>query len=237
MTNFFHLSLLNISLLLILSVGLNFFIFIFINIGIFGKKIKFFFIELLENNINLIPLFCFLAFLILTVFFSFNILYLDSPDVVLTATIDNIKVEISGEAVKTIFDNIGSAGVFAAGGRIAAGLISKNLSALPKAGVIGGAAAGFTITYKILQQSVGGNSAGTISVSAKPLHIKLETLSHLDSKNSLDILLNKGLDLNPETFNYFRIIETNKAGTRYISSSNNLESSKIIQALNDSQPN
>src|SRR5688572_3965049 len=122
---FENFNVINLSVLFIISITLNYFLFKIIKLGYLGDIIRVEFNSLLETKLNLLNLFIFIISLMLMFYLNKNIIYLDEK-VVLTTKIDNSTFIIYGEAINTIFNNLGSAGVFSAGARIAASLVSKS---------------------------------------------------------------------------------------------------------------
>src|SRR5271163_3254038 len=95
----------------------------------FSNNLKNRFIYLLKNNINLFLVVPYVLFLNINLLFfiqSPNIL-LEDPQIIITATIDNTEIILTGNALNSIFHSLGSAGVFAAGAKIAASIVSKKL--------------------------------------------------------------------------------------------------------------
>ena len=135
--------------LFIVSLLLNLFIFSIIKSGFLGAPLKERFIYLLENRKNLLSIVCFILSLFLIVYLNnYSIIHLDS--VVVTTTVENVKVAVSGDAVTSIFNGLGGAAVFTAGARIGAtfsGVAQHKIGILPKTGLIGGIGCGFSATF------------------------------------------------------------------------------------------
>jgi hypothetical protein len=180
--------LLNNLLILILSISLNIFILAVINLALFGLHLKTILNNLLEKRIYLISIFSFFFFIMMK-YYSIT-MYLE--EVIVSTTIDNVKFEISGEALTQIYQNIGSASVFAVGASITAGLVAKYpVGLIPKVGIIGGTGSLFTINYRLIMDSFNSGinqSHGNISISA-PVRISLERIEHLDKNKNINELI------------------------------------------------
>lgn len=233
----------NLGVLFGLSVVLHVLLFFFIRLGILGKNLKIILNNLLDININLISIFSFFVFILLKFYFGFNVIYLDSSDYVVTTTLYNSKIEINGEILRILAENFGSAGVFVGGARIAAMLLSKHpMGLLPKVGVCGGVGTGFAIYYKtivnpIFSSSSIGNSSASVSIS--PVKITLEKITPNDSNSNLRELLSKSLGLGDQNnLSYFNLnfISEYKGGKLYLYGNDNISKSKIISALDKSNP-
>jgi len=173
-------------------------------------------------------------------YLSFNVIFLDSTDVIINATLDNASFTMSGDVLKLIFENLGGAAVFGTGARIAAGLLAKHpMGVFPKIGVIGGTGIGYTILYKMSIGSMGSSiSNSSASVSVQPVHIKLETVANTTfDANSVNSLVNSlGLQ-NKSQLNRFSFTESSNLDGIYLQSKNDQSSNQIISALDQQNPN
>jgi hypothetical protein len=224
--------------------GFSFFLHVFlfgiIRLGVFGLKLRLCLKNLLNRYINLIPIFSFIVFILLKFYLSYNVIFLEGKDVIVTANLDNASFVMSGDVLKLIFDNMGGAAVFAASARIAAGLLAKHpMGLFPKIGVIGGTGAGYTILYRMSMESMSSSiSNSSASVSIRPVHIKLETVANTtfdgDAVNSL--VNNLGLN-NKSQLNQFSFTESSTLNRIYLQSNNHQTNSHIISALDQQYPN
>jgi hypothetical protein len=231
-----------------------------IRLGVIGINLRLCLNKLLNRYINLIPIFSFIVFILLKFYLSFNVIFLDSKDVIVTATLDNASFIMSGDVsfdldlpwstlllplickkqgkgkarVKLIFENLGGAAVFATGARIAASLMVKHpMGVFPKIGVIGGTGVGYTILYRMSMESMGSSiSNSSASVSVKPVHIKLETVANTTfDGNSVNSLVNNlGLQ-NKSQLNRFSFIESSYSDSIFLPFA--LEWSKARESKND----
>ena len=233
-----------------------------IRLGVIGIKLRLCLNKLLNRYINLIPIFSFIVFILLKFYLSFNVIFLDSKDVIVTATLDNASFIMSGDVsfdldlpwskarVKLIFENLGGAAVFATGARIAASLMVKHpMGVFPKIGVIGGTGVGYTILYRMSMESMGSSiSNSSANVSVKPVHIKLETVANTTfDGNSINSLVNNlGLQ-NKSQLNRFSFTESSSSDSIFLpfalewskarESKNDHSNSQIISALDQQNSN
>lgn len=226
------------SSILIFSFLLHLSIFIFIHSGYLGDPLKVSFECILHKTQNLLITYIFFVSLILIFFFN-NAIYLDDK-ITITTTIENVKFEISGELIQSCFNNIGSAGVFTVGAKIAASLLAKSkLGLLPKTGIIGGTGLGFTVSFKLLNQTLPStpSSIETITIETGPI----ELVAELKNKTSADLIV--------EHFGIFKNISKNNPVSKISDNftkdlHNNLnfnitpeDTAKIIKELNETSPN
>ena len=211
-----------------------------IRLGVIGINLRLCLNKLLNRYINLIPIFSFIVFILLKFYLSFNVIFLDSKDVIVTATLDNASFIMSGDVLKLIFENLGGAAVFATGARIAASLMVKHpMGVFPKIGVIGGTGVGYTILYRMSMESMGSSiSNSSASVSVKPVHIKLETVANTTfDGNSINSLVNNlGLQ-NKSQLNRFSFTESSSSDSIFLQSKNDHSNSQIISALDQQNSN
>jgi hypothetical protein len=220
--------------LFIISLILNTILFSFIYLGYFGNNLKIKFHDLITQRKNLMTLLIFII--------SFTIIYyLNNPillddSITITTKIDGNAIQFSGETINAIFYQLGSAGVFAAGARIAASLVAKQpLSILPKAGVIAASASGLTVTYRLLNNCLPSNK-NLGSVKTGPIEIKIEgiTLEQVKSNPDAKIFLKEqfgGNNLRLDNFNLNSINFGNKPNL------NSGQTSRTIQELDKFSPN
>jgi hypothetical protein len=247
MTNLFAI-LFDYLILLIFSICLNFSLLVGIRLGILGSYSQVTLNGLLAKRIHLIPIFSFFFFIL--IIYHSNTMYLDHDEVIVSTTIGDMNFQISGEAITQICRNFGSATVFAAGARIAAGLVAKHpMGLIPKVGTIGGTGAGFTVTYRMILDSFNQGmiqSHGHVSVSA-PIKITLGKIEHLDRNHSIEDLIPNAF--NPERF----ILGDYSAGLRFrkytifndltnkyqtiLSDANVIENSRVLRTLEQFNPN
>jgi hypothetical protein len=229
------------TLLLIISIGLHIFIFNIINLGFLGKDFKEIFNYLIKKGLNKISIYYFILILLLMFFVNDNVIYLDE-NVIVTTTINDSTIKFSGEAVNIIFQNLGGAGVFIAGSRIAASLLTKHpMGILPKAGIIGSTGIGFNISYKLINRtfpdSIKQETFSTIQTG--PIEIKLEKLELLNKiengqiKQILEKYLGYKISDKSPRLDFIEKIEGN---TREILG-NKEQTSKVIEELNKINPN
>jgi hypothetical protein len=118
-----------------------------------------------------------------------NIL-LEDPKVIITATVDKTEISLTGDVLNSIFYHLGSAGVFAAGAKIAASIVSKNLQLVPKLGVIGGSGLGFTASYRLLLDNLPNlNTSGdtsAINIKTGPFKIEIQSLQFISAQSETE---------------------------------------------------
>lgn len=182
------MSMFQFLLVFIFSIILNLCPLIIIKSGLMGKLLKNKLLNLLEKQIYLFYIVPFFVSLLILIYFNDNIIYLEEKDVVVTTVIDNIRFVFSGDTLNLITNNLGSAAVFSGGARIAAGLVAKYpMHLLPKTGIIGGVAAGFTLTFKVISNTfpatISSNSSSNIQTGQ--VTIKMEGLSINNSTSNI----------------------------------------------------
>lgn len=137
--------------------------------------------------------------------------------------------------------NLGSAGVFIAGTRIAAALLTKHPptgGVLPKVGIIGGTGSGFTVTYKMIQESMPSSNSSSASLSVSPIQITIQ--KKVESNVTDEVILDKlssFLGIKANSIPKLNIKEELISGKLYFKSSEVEVQSKIISTLDNSTPN
>src|ERR1700704_6593246 len=111
------MSLQHLITLFIISLILNTILFSLIYLGYFGNNLKIKFIDLITKRKNLLTLFIFIISFIV-IYYLNNPIFLDE-NITITTKIEGDAVVFSGETINAIFYQLGSAGIFAAGARIA----------------------------------------------------------------------------------------------------------------------
>lgn len=168
----------------IVSLIFNTILFSFIYLGYFGNNLKIKFHNLITERTNLMTILVFIGSFII-IYYLYNPILLDN-NITITTKIEGNEIQFSGETINALFHQLGSAGVFAAGARIAAGLVAKQpLSLLPKAGIIAASASGLTVTYRLLNNSLPSIN-GSGSVKTGPMEIKIEGIT-LEKLNSIKV--------------------------------------------------
>ena len=167
--------------------------------------------------------------------YSMNNPILLDDNIVITTKIDGNAIQFSGETINALFYQLGSAGIFAAGARIAASLVAKQpLSILPKAGVIAAGASGLTITYRLLNSCLPNNN-NLGSVKTGPIEIKIEgiTLQQIKSDPNAYNFLKEQLMGNNLRLDNFSLKPFNLRNTQNL---NLGETSRTIQELDKFNP-
>ena len=182
----------NFSILFIFSLLLNIALFSFIKLGFLGKDLKSIFNHIIYKYPNLFIFLIFIVSFIILVCLKQNVIFLEEEKVVVTTTLKEGTFVISGELLNSIFTNLGSAAVFSAGAKIAASLVAKHpMHLLPKTGIIGGTAAGFTATFRLVNHYTPGPvSGGDSIVHTGPVEIKVEGIQTRNNQGIRDIIQN-----------------------------------------------
>jgi hypothetical protein len=146
--------------LFIFSVLFHTIFLILTKLGLFGQNFRKKIIKILKYNpISLYVLYFFVILLIIF-FINYNVIYCDSNNITFTTVIQNLEITLSGGVLNDVFRTLGNVGVFTAGARISAAIISKHkMGTLPKVGIIGSTAAGFTMVFQIINTQFTGNSS------------------------------------------------------------------------------
>lgn len=173
-----------------ISLLLNILFYLFILSGGFSYSLKIKFIYLLQNNINLFIVIPFILYINIYILSESSNILLEDPKVVITATVKDTEIILTGNALNSIFLHLGSAGVFAAGARIAASIVSKKLHLVPRLGIIGSSGLGFTATYQMLLDNLPNtNKSGAspaINIKTGPFKIDIKSLEFLSAKSDTE---------------------------------------------------
>jgi len=235
-----RLILFNVVVLFGVSFVLHVFLLGIIQLGVFGINLSLCLNNLLNRYINLIPIFSFIVFILLKFYLSYNVIFLDSKEIIVTGSLENASFVVTGDVLKLIFENLGGAAVFGASARIATGLLAKHpMGVLPKTGIIGGTSVGYTILYRMTMESMGSSiSNSSASVSVSPVHIKLETVTNTTfDGNAVNSLVNNlGLN-NKSQLSQFSFTEGYNLNNINLQSKNHQTNSQIISALDQENPN
>src|SRR6266481_399631 len=229
---------LNFLFIFIFSIILNTSALTIVKLGLMGQLLKNRLSNLLETKIYLFFIVPFFISLFILIYLNNSIICLDNKDVIVTAVVDNGRFIFSGDTSNLIFNNLGSAAVFSAGARIAAGLVAKHpIHLLPKTGIIGGVAAGFTLTFKIISNTFPTPTPGNSKIETGQITVKLEGLS-IDKPNSNIAEHLSTLD------KYFGTNKINNSNLNIKEFHNKLEinanqeqTTNVIEELNKSIPN
>ena len=238
------LSILNMCSLLaifVISILLHTFLFYTINLGYLGKDFKEKLKNFIVNRITLISILYFILIIIINFYIQTSVIYLDG-DVVLTTNIKNSEIILSGDMLNLNLDNFGSAGVFIAGAKIAASLVTKHpIGIFSKVGIIGGTGVGFTVGYKIVNKSIPNSfeNMSNISIETGPIEIKLEGIKYASNVSNTEFksLLDKyfGISKSISNLNYNENFNINTNTLEIIS--NREQTSKVISELDKINPN
>jgi len=228
------MSLQYLIIIFITSLILNTILFSLLYLGYFGNNLKIRFQNLITQRKNLMTILIFIISFI--IIYSLNNPILLEDNIIITTKIEGNEIQFSGETINALFYQLGTAGVFTAGARIAASLVAKQpLSLLPKAGIIAAGASGLTVTYRLINCYL-PSSKGSGSVKSGPMEIKIEgiTLEQVKSNQGASNFLkeyfgtsNLNLDnLNMKPLNFRNTPNLNPGGT-----------SRTIQELDKFNPN
>lgn len=218
----------------IVSLIFNTILFSFIYLGYFGNNLKTKFKDLITQRKNLMTIFIFIISFII-IYYVNNPILLDD-NIIITTKIEGNEIQFSGETINALFYQLGGAGIFAAGARIAASLVAKQpLSLLPKAGIIAAGASGLTVTYRLLNNYLPSNY-GSGSVKTGPMEIKIEgiTLEQVKYNQGASNFLKEHFGTNDLKLNNFNIKPLNFGNTPNLNSGG---TSKTIQELDKFNPN
>lgn len=226
-------------MLFIISFLFNGFIFYIVKLGLLGNDLRDKLNIILEKKIHLITLISFFLFLSLSLYLQIKNIYLDNKEVEIKAIINNTEVILSGPLVISMFHTFGSAGVFALGTRLAVGLLAnKPLHFLPKIGIITSVGAGFTVSYRLISNSIPVPSTGSAIIRTGPIEVKLENLS----MNESQIISEKRLleQYNNISFNRSQLNVSNEVlngNIKIVIDGNKEASSKVINEIEKLDPN
>ena len=97
------LILLDMMALFAFSFVLHVFLLGIIRLGVFGINLNLCLNNILNRYIHLIPIFSFIVFILFKFYLGYNVIILDSKDVIVTANLDNTNFVMSGDVLKLIF--------------------------------------------------------------------------------------------------------------------------------------
>lgn len=227
----------NLLIIFVSSIWLNILFYIFILSGGFSKTIKNKFIFLLQYNINIFIFVPFVLFLYIQFFIQSSNILLEEPKVVITATLNNTEIAITGNALDVIFYHLGSAGVFAAGARVAAAVVTKNLHLVPRLGIIGGTGLGFTASYQVLKDKMPTPRVPdpVINIKTGPLRIDVNALNFDSATSDTEKaqILKKVFTNN--TTSEIKPVVTEESNITYIKGDNTV-SSRVLEKLDQVDP-
>lgn len=218
----------------IISLILNTILFGFIYLGYFGKNLRNKFHDLITQRKNLMTIIIFI-FSFIVIYYLNNPILLDDNITIITK-IEGNEIQLSGETINALFYQLGSAGVFAAGARIAASLVVKQpLSILPKAGIIAAGASGLTVTYRLLFNNHLPSNNGLSSIKTGPMEIKIEgiTLEQVKSSQSASNFLKEHFGTSNLKLDHFHMKSLNFGNTPNLNPGG---TSRIIQELDKFNP-
>lgn len=232
----------NFLFIFIFSIIFNFSALTFIKAGLIGQLLKDKLANLLETKIYLFYTVPFFISLFILICLNNSVIYLDNKDVVVTAVVDNGRFVFSGDTFNLIFNSLGSAGVFSAGARIAAGLVAKHpMHLLPKTGIIGGVAAGFTLTFKVISNtfSTPTSTSGNSSIETGQITVKLEGLNIYKPNTNSNIA--EHLNILDKYFGTNKINNSNlnikEFHNKLEINANQEQTTNVIEELNKNIPN
>lgn len=185
----------------------------------------------------------YLAIFICYLIFAYhgNTIYLDNTDVTVKVTLENATFSLSGEGLALIFHNLGSAGVFVAGAKIAATFVSKKATILPKSGAILAGGATTALTYKLISKGDAINntfsSSPGISVSTGPVSLEVYNIDINTGITSLELKEILRTQFNPDlTRTITNKLDVKELGNTKILDLNKESSSAILRELERSDP-
>ena len=234
------LNLINIIALSGFSFVLHFLSLGIIRLGVFGVNLNLCLDNILKRYINYIPIFSFIVFKLLEIYLSYNVIFLDSKDVIVFTHLDLTNMILSGNVLNLIYEQLGSAAVYAVSARIAAGLLIKHpVGVFPKIGVLGGISAGYRVLYKMVMINASYNLFDVAAnVPTTYLHIRLQTSpNHTFDGNAVNSLINSFGLSNMSPANLFGFEESSNVSKVILNSQNSYSHSSIISALNEQTPN
>ena len=178
--NNIFVSMVELSTILMFSLLLHLFIFSLLISGYLGEPLKEFSSYIISPKQNLLIILIFFVSFFLIASIKNNIIYLEDK-VSITTTIENVKFEISGGlGTKTALEIAGTTGAFVVGAKIAASLLAKQKIGfyLKQEAPVGGTAAGFTATFKLLNRAMPSvpSSVDTVKVETGPIQIVVEEI-------------------------------------------------------------
>ena len=230
----------NYICLCILSILLNTLVFKLIQLNYLGLTLKNKFNYYIDNKLNIFTLYMFIFFYVCFIILNINIniVYLDEI-ITVKAQIDNTSVELNGDVLNFIFENIGEVATFTTGARIGALFVAKQkMNLMPRLGVVAGTATGLTIYFKAFQAYTSYNTNDPLKIkfeiddSLKKLMTNETNINNF--KNNLNNLFN--LDsLNTSPVNITKIF--NPLDNIFTYNLTKEDTKKIITELDKTNPN
>lgn len=165
----------------------------------------FFLFNLFYPNVNILKLvnnnyyfFLYSLFVFILFWYSKDTIYLE--DVYIKTKIDNVEINVSGDAVKLLYDKWGTTAAFVAGVRFASVILHKvNIGVAPKIGIATFSGGGCVMGYKIAQNlynPVNSSITGGITTKTGPISIEMTLPNNIATDpNNAQVLSKKILML------------------------------------------
>lgn len=221
----------------------------------------FFLFNLFYPNVNILKLvnnnyyfFLYSLFVFILFWYSKDTIYLE--DVYIKTKIDNVEINVSGDAVKLLYDKWGTTAAFVAGVRFASVILHKvNIGVAPKIGIATFSGGGCVMGYKIAQNlynPVNSSITGGITTKTGPISIEMTLPNNIatDPNNaqvlSKKILMLFNIKLYSQTgFTSIKntypdikanIITTNSNAVEISETNQSINTSQVLTALTEQNP-
>lgn len=221
----------------------------------------FFLFNLFYPNVNILKLvnnnyyfFLYSLFVFILFWYSKDTIYLE--DVYIKTKIDNVEINVSGDAVKLLYDKWGTTAAFVAGVRFASVILHKvNIGVAPKIGIATFSGGGCVMGYKIAQNlynPVNSSITGGITTKTGPISIEMTLPNNIatDPNNaqvlSKKILVLFNIKLDSQTgFTSIKntypdikanIITTNSNAVEISETNQSINTSQVLTALTEQNP-
>lgn len=221
----------------------------------------FFLFNLFYPNVNILKLvnnnyyfFLYSLFVFILFWYSKDTIYLE--DVYIKTKIDNVEINVSGDAVKLLYDKWGTTATFVAGVRFASVILHKvNIGVAPKIGIATFSGGGCVMGYKIAQNlynPVNSSITGGITTKTGPISIEMTLPNNIatDPNNaqvlSKKILVLFNIKLDSQTgFTSIKntypdikanIITTNSNAVEISETNQSINTSQVLTALTEQNP-
>ena len=221
----------------------------------------FFLFNLFYPNVNILKLvnnnyyfFLYSLFVFILFWYSKDTIYLE--DVYIKTKIDNVEINVSGDAVKLLYDKWGTTATFVAGVRFASVILHKvNIGVAPKIGIATFSGGGCIMGYKIAQNlynPVNSSITGGITTKTGPISIEMTLPNNIatDPNNaqvlSKKILVLFNIKLDSQTgFTSIKntypdikanIITTNSNAVEISETNQSINTSQVLTALTEQNP-
>ena len=184
-------TLFNLFITFLVGFVINYLLFKLVLRGILGLSIQNYVSQKIElNDSSWLNKLLIIYFVLIFTFMCNSIIYLDNT--LISFTVDNIKIDVTGQFLTNLLNGLGSTGAFVIGCKLGyASALKANLGLFSRTGLTFGSGIGSTVCWKMFLTTseylegvskVRVNEKGGISVILENVSIKTEKVASLEEK-------------------------------------------------------